>query len=113
MTVDEDLAQKIYEKELKESVAKQEQERLNWEAAMELQRQDELLQDDQPSIVKEIDWNDPAVLRYHAQQNRTYSEAEVKKNMMMNLKNQAGYKLSFFKGMTHADIRPIFEKAWD
>ncbi|GKA42005.1 zf-CCHC domain-containing protein [Tanacetum coccineum] len=39
-----------------------------------------------------IDWSDLAVLRYHALQNRPYSVAEVRKNMVMYLKNQAGYK---------------------
>ncbi|GJV02318.1 hypothetical protein Tco_1335887 [Tanacetum coccineum] len=33
-----------------------------------------------------IDWSDPAVLRYHAQLNRPYSVAEVRKNMGMGSK---------------------------
>ncbi|GJV72612.1 uncharacterized mitochondrial protein-like protein [Tanacetum coccineum] len=59
---------------------------------------------------KTIDWSDPAVLRYHALQNRPYFVAEVRKNMVMYLKNQARYKQSFFKGMKYEEIRPIFEK---
>ncbi|GJV56862.1 hypothetical protein Tco_1457867 [Tanacetum coccineum] len=43
-------------------------------------------------IANTIDWSDPAMLRYHALQNRPYSVAEVRKNMVMYLKNQAGYK---------------------
>ncbi|GJR64804.1 hypothetical protein Tco_0010869 [Tanacetum coccineum] len=39
-----------------------------------------------------IDWSDPAMLRYHALQNRPDSVAEVRKNMVMYLKNQKGYK---------------------
>ncbi|GJW62546.1 hypothetical protein Tco_0111881 [Tanacetum coccineum] len=39
-----------------------------------------------------IDWNDPSVIRYHALQNRPRSVAEVRKNMIMYLKNQGGYK---------------------
>ncbi|GKD95719.1 hypothetical protein Tco_1379616, partial [Tanacetum coccineum] len=62
---------------------------------------------------KTIDWSDPAVLRYHALQNRPYSVAEVRKNMVMYLKNQAGYKQSYFKGMKYEEIKPIFEKVWD
>ncbi|GJU49964.1 hypothetical protein Tco_1219519, partial [Tanacetum coccineum] len=58
----------------------------------------------------DIDWSDPAVIRYHALQNRSFSVAEVKKNMCMYLKNQGGYKLSHFKGMSYEDIRPIFER---
>ncbi|GJZ51918.1 ribonuclease H-like domain, reverse transcriptase, RNA-dependent DNA polymerase [Tanacetum coccineum] len=66
--------------------------------------------DDQAHV---IDWSDPAVLRYHAQLNRPYFVAEVRKNMVMYLKNQGGYKMNYFKGMKYEDIRPIFEKVWD
>ncbi|GJY68981.1 hypothetical protein Tco_0471963 [Tanacetum coccineum] len=45
--------------------------------------------------------------------NRPYFVVEVRKNMVMYLKNQAGYKQSFFKGMKYEEIRPIFEKVWD
>ncbi|GJV77357.1 putative ribonuclease H-like domain-containing protein [Tanacetum coccineum] len=38
---------------------------------------------------------------------------EVRKNMCMYLKNQGGYKLSHFKGMSYEDIRHIFERVWD
>nr|GEX77037.1 hypothetical protein [Tanacetum cinerariifolium] len=62
---------------------------------------------------KEIDWNDPTVLRYHALQNRPFSKAKVRKNMCMYLKNQEGYKQSYFKGMKYEDIIPIFERVWD
>ncbi|GJU23561.1 hypothetical protein Tco_1156903 [Tanacetum coccineum] len=61
----------------------------------------------------DIDWSDPAVLRYHALQNRSFSVAEVRKNMCMYLKNQGGYKQSHFKGMSYEDIRLIFERVWD
>ncbi|GKA57143.1 hypothetical protein Tco_0756331, partial [Tanacetum coccineum] len=44
---------------------------------------------------------------------RPFSVAEVRKNMCMYLKNQGGYKLSHFKGMSYEDIRPIFERVWD
>ncbi|GJY13247.1 hypothetical protein Tco_0382556 [Tanacetum coccineum] len=36
--------------------------------------------------------SDPVVLKYHALQNRPYSVAKVRKNMVMYLKNQARYK---------------------
>nr|GEX69088.1 putative ribonuclease H-like domain-containing protein [Tanacetum cinerariifolium] len=62
---------------------------------------------------KEIDCNDPTMLRYHALHNRPFSKAKVRKNMCMYLKNQGGYKQSYFKGMKYEDIRPIFERVWD
>ncbi|GJY48027.1 hypothetical protein Tco_0437983 [Tanacetum coccineum] len=65
--------------------------------------------DDQAHV---IDWSDPAVLRYHALQNRPYSIAEVRKNMCIYLKNQGGFKMSHFKGMSYEEIRPIFERVW-
>ncbi|GKC14845.1 hypothetical protein Tco_1011627 [Tanacetum coccineum] len=75
-------------------MAEQEQEMINFEAALELQRQlnkrEEILVEATQS--QTIDWSDPAVLRYHALQNRPYFVAEVRKNMVMYLKNQAGYK---------------------
>ncbi|GJY71051.1 hypothetical protein Tco_0474754 [Tanacetum coccineum] len=46
-------------------------------------------------------------------QNRPYSVAEVRKNMVRYLINQGGYKQRHFKGMSYQDIRPIFEKVWD
>ncbi|GKB09887.1 hypothetical protein Tco_0843810 [Tanacetum coccineum] len=61
----------------------------------------------------DIDWSDPAILRYHTLQNRPFSMAEVRKNMCRYLKNQGGYKISHFKGMSYEDIRPIFERVWD
>ncbi|GJZ46588.1 hypothetical protein Tco_0594184, partial [Tanacetum coccineum] len=56
---------------------------------------------------------DPAMLRYHALQNRSFSVAKVRKNMCMYLKNQEGYKQSHFKGMSYGDIRLIFKRVWD
>nr|GEV42313.1 hypothetical protein [Tanacetum cinerariifolium] len=38
------------------------------------------------------------------------TEAHTRKNMMVYLKNMAGFKIDFFKGMSYDDIRPIFDK---
>ncbi|GKD08775.1 hypothetical protein Tco_1188460 [Tanacetum coccineum] len=64
-------------------------------------------------IAHVIDWNDPSVIKYHALQHRPRSVAEFRKNMIMYLKNQGGYKMKDFKGVSYDDIRPIFEKVWD
>nr|GEW32218.1 hypothetical protein [Tanacetum cinerariifolium] len=37
------------------------------------------------------------------------TEAQARKNMMLYLKNVAGFKMDSFKGMSYDDIRPIFE----
>ncbi|GJU96275.1 hypothetical protein Tco_1321031 [Tanacetum coccineum] len=77
------------------------------------EREEVVAEADEPTQAQKIDWSDPAVLRYHAQLNKPYSIAEVRKNMVMYLKNQGGYKMNYFKGMKYEDIRPIFEKVWD
>nr|GEW41926.1 putative reverse transcriptase domain-containing protein [Tanacetum cinerariifolium] len=47
------------------------------------------------------------------EQERVFSKSEVRKNMRTYLKNQGGYKQSYFKGMKYEDIRPIFERKLD
>nr|GEZ86583.1 hypothetical protein [Tanacetum cinerariifolium] len=70
---------------------------------------------------KDIDWDvaidhvklkakeDPTVKRYQAIKRKPQTEAQARKNIMMYLKNVAGFKLDYFKGMSYDDIRPIFE----
>nr|GEV32025.1 hypothetical protein [Tanacetum cinerariifolium] len=41
------------------------------------------------------------------------TKAQARKNMMLYLKNMAGFKMDFFKGMTYNEIRPIFEKHYN
>ncbi|GJZ50443.1 hypothetical protein Tco_0604633 [Tanacetum coccineum] len=72
MSMDEELAKKVFEKEQAKAMAEQEQERINFEATLELQKQ----LDEREEVA-----------------------AEVRKNMVMYLKNQEGYKMNYFKGM--------------
>ncbi|GJR40717.1 hypothetical protein Tco_1216401 [Tanacetum coccineum] len=123
MSVDEELAKKVFEEEQARFNAEQEarfkteqeQERIDFKTALELQKQ---LDEREEVVAKvdqahDIDWSDPAVLRYHTLQNRPFSVAEVRKNMCLYLKYQGGYKMSHFKGMSYEDIRPIFKRVWD
>nr|GEV19506.1 hypothetical protein [Tanacetum cinerariifolium] len=48
---------------------------------------------------KNIDWDE--------------TETQARKNMMIYLKNVAGFKMDYFKRMNYDDIRPIFEKYFD
>ncbi|GKD61072.1 hypothetical protein Tco_1298581 [Tanacetum coccineum] len=101
----------------KEARAFQEEEekRLNLEAARELQRQLDQRHEvpTQPTQSQGIDCNDPSIQRYHALKNRLVSIAQARRNMITYLKNQGGYKESYFKRMSYNDIRPIFERVWD
>nr|GEV95691.1 hypothetical protein [Tanacetum cinerariifolium] len=52
-------------------------------------------------------------MRYQALKRKPLTEAQARKNMMIYLKNMAGLKMDFFKGMTYSEIRPIFEKHYN
>nr|GEX78619.1 hypothetical protein [Tanacetum cinerariifolium] len=93
--------------------ARQEPEKCNLEKALELQKQLDERKKDKGDQAHDIDWSDPSVLRYHALQNRPFSKAKVRKNMCTYLKNQGGYKQSYFKRLRYEDIRPIFKRVWD
>nr|GEX32468.1 hypothetical protein [Tanacetum cinerariifolium] len=41
------------------------------------------------------------------------TEAQARKNMMIYLKNVAGFKMDYFKGTSYDDIHPVFEKYFD
>nr|GEV08259.1 hypothetical protein [Tanacetum cinerariifolium] len=54
-----------------------------------------------------------AVMRYQALKRKPLTKARARKNMMIYLKNMAGFKMNFFKGMTYSEIRPLFEKNYN
>ncbi|GKA16119.1 hypothetical protein Tco_0695866 [Tanacetum coccineum] len=68
---------------------------------------------DEAKATKEIDWNDPSVIRYHSLKMKPKSIAQARRNMIKYLKNQGNFKINDFKGMSYNEIRPIFEKLWD
>nr|GFB58701.1 hypothetical protein [Tanacetum cinerariifolium] len=80
---------------------------------------------DHEDINKDIDWdavinhvkqkskNPQYIKRYQVMKKRPQTESEARKNMMIYLKNTAGYKLDFFKGMSYDEICPIFQVRFD
>nr|GEW70228.1 hypothetical protein [Tanacetum cinerariifolium] len=50
---------------------------------------------------------------YQALKKKPQTEAQAKKNIMIYLRNMAGFKMDYFKGMIYDDIRPIFEKKFN
>nr|GEW17111.1 hypothetical protein [Tanacetum cinerariifolium] len=60
--------------------------------------------------LKRKEKEDNVVLRYQALKRKPQKEAQARKNMIVYLKNMAGFKMEFFRGMRYDDIRPIFEK---
>nr|GEV81907.1 hypothetical protein [Tanacetum cinerariifolium] len=59
--------------------------------------------------VKQKAKEDPYVQRYQVMKKRPQIEAQARRNMIMYLKNTAGFGLDYFKGMSYNDIRPIFK----
>nr|GEW26909.1 hypothetical protein [Tanacetum cinerariifolium] len=56
---------------------------------------------------------DTFVKRYQALKRKPLTKAQARKNMKIYLKNVAGFKMDYFKGMSYDDIRLIFEKHFD
>nr|GEZ18643.1 hypothetical protein [Tanacetum cinerariifolium] len=70
---------------------------------------------------QDIDWDvaidhvkqkaneDLCVQIYQVMKKKPQIEAQARRNMVMYLKNVAGFRLDYFKGMSYDDIRPIFK----
>nr|GEX68904.1 hypothetical protein [Tanacetum cinerariifolium] len=52
---------------------------------------------------------DPTVKKYQVLKRKLQTEGQARKNMIVYLKNVAGFKMDYFKGMSCDDIRSIFE----
>ncbi|GJS09115.1 hypothetical protein Tco_0365911 [Tanacetum coccineum] len=91
MSIDEELAKKVFEEEQARfnveqearCKAEQEQERIDFGNSLE--------------FAKQLD----------------EKRLKVRETLCMYLKNQGGYKMSHFKGMSYEEIRPIFKSVWD
>nr|GEY42575.1 ribonuclease H-like domain-containing protein [Tanacetum cinerariifolium] len=66
--------------------------------------------DDVIEQVQRKEKKDNAVMRYQALKRKPQTEAQAKKNMMIYLRNMAGFKMDYFKGISYDDISLIFEK---
>nr|GEW72856.1 hypothetical protein [Tanacetum cinerariifolium] len=53
------------------------------------------------------------VRKYQALKRKHVSVAQARKNMMIYLKNMAGYTMDFFKGMSYDEIRPLFKEEYN
>ncbi|GJZ39326.1 hypothetical protein Tco_0585889 [Tanacetum coccineum] len=74
------------------------------------EEQAQILQDEIYAKQVEAQWIDD---EERIPQEAKQTNEKEKKNMCTYLKNQGGYKMSHFKGMSYEDIRPIFERVWD
>nr|GEZ63357.1 hypothetical protein [Tanacetum cinerariifolium] len=59
--------------------------------------------------VKQKAKEDPTMQRYQVTKKKPQTKSQAQKNMIIYLKNVAGFILDYFKGMSYDDIRPMFE----
>nr|GEX62016.1 hypothetical protein [Tanacetum cinerariifolium] len=53
------------------------------------------------------------VVHFELYKGKPLTEAQARKNMIIYLKNMAGFKMNYFKGMAYIKIRPLFEKHYN
>nr|GEV40962.1 reverse transcriptase domain-containing protein [Tanacetum cinerariifolium] len=58
----------------------------------------------------QIEQDEAYAREYQALKRKPQTEAQARKNMMIYLRNMAGFKMYYFKGMNYDDIHLIFEK---
>nr|GEX96584.1 hypothetical protein [Tanacetum cinerariifolium] len=71
----------------------------NWNAVIEQVKRIERLNDD--------------VMKYQTLKRKPLTQAQARRNMIVYLKNMAGFKMNYFKGMTYDEIRLLFEKHYN
>nr|GEZ75305.1 ribonuclease H-like domain, reverse transcriptase, RNA-dependent DNA polymerase [Tanacetum cinerariifolium] len=109
--------------EASKPIKKKDQIEMDEEYARKLQEE---IDRDHDGFNKDVDWdatidhvnqksssNPQYIKRYQGMKKRPQTESEARKNMMIYLKNTTGYKMDFFKGMTYAQICPIFQAMFD
>nr|GEY81494.1 hypothetical protein [Tanacetum cinerariifolium] len=52
-------------------------------------------------------------LNQERKERKPLTEAQARRNMIVYLKNMAGYKMNYFKGKSYAEIIPLFEKHYN
>nr|GEW86412.1 hypothetical protein [Tanacetum cinerariifolium] len=108
--------EELHDEEVKQAAAREKQEKEDLEKAKVLQKQYEDKQE-------KIDWNIVAeqmqkkhldnIRKYQSLKRKPISIAQARKNMIVYLKNMAGYKMELFKGKNYDKVRPIFKKEYN
>nr|GEW46462.1 hypothetical protein [Tanacetum cinerariifolium] len=79
----------------------------------------------QAELNADINWNDvieqvkrnerlnDTIMKYQTLKRKPLTQAQARRNMIVYLKNMAGFKMDYFKGMTYDEIRPLFENHYN
>nr|GEV07614.1 ribonuclease H-like domain-containing protein [Tanacetum cinerariifolium] len=114
--LDEHIAKRLHDEEVEQVAAREKQEQDEFKRAQELQQQYDQKQEN-------INWNVVAeqmqekhldnIRKYQSLKKKPISVAQARKNMIVYLKNMAGYKNAHFKGTNYDQVRPIFEREYN
>nr|GEV06015.1 hypothetical protein [Tanacetum cinerariifolium] len=94
--------------------------------AMDAEHQGRINQEDVNAVSKGVSAAKPTIFddeevqerhldnikKYQSLKKKPVLVAQARKNMIIYLKNMAGYKMEHFKGMTYNKVRPIFEREY-
>nr|GEV16597.1 hypothetical protein [Tanacetum cinerariifolium] len=78
-------------------------------ATKEVNAAEPTLFDDEKMQEKHLD----NIRKYESLKRKPISVAQTRKNMIVYLKNMAGYKMEHFKDMTYDKVRPIFKREYN
>nr|GEW69391.1 retrovirus-related Pol polyprotein from transposon TNT 1-94 [Tanacetum cinerariifolium] len=114
--LDEQMAKRLHDEEVEQATAREKQEKDDLKKAKVLQQQYDQKQEN-------IDWNTVVeqmqekhldnIRKYQSLKRKPIFVAQARKNMIVYLKNMAGYKMAHFKSMTCDQVRPIFEREYN
>nr|GEU38924.1 putative ribonuclease H-like domain-containing protein [Tanacetum cinerariifolium] len=114
--LDKQMAKRLHDEEVKQVTAREKQEKYDLEKAKVLQQQYDDKQDNidrnvVPGQIQEKHLDN--IRKYQSLKRKPVSIAQARKNMIVYLKNMAGYKMEHFRGITYDKVRPIFEREYN
>nr|GEV99629.1 hypothetical protein [Tanacetum cinerariifolium] len=89
--LDEQIAQRLHDEEYDDK-----EENIDWSVVVEQVQ------------AKHLD----SIRKYQNLKKKQVSIAQARKNTIIYLKNMAGYKMEYFRGMTYDRVRPIFKREY-
>nr|GEV26036.1 hypothetical protein [Tanacetum cinerariifolium] len=114
--LDEKMAKRLQDEEIKQVAAREKQKRKDLKRAKVLQQQYDQKQENINSniVVKQMQEKRlDNIKKYQSLKRKPIFVAQARKNMIVYLKNIVGYKIQHFKGMTYDLVRPVFEREYN
>nr|GEW94457.1 hypothetical protein [Tanacetum cinerariifolium] len=113
--LDEQIVKRLHDEEVEKATAREKQKKDDLERAKVLQQQydDKEENIDSNAVAEQIQEKHlDNIRKYQSLKRKPVSIAQARKNMIIYLRNMAGYKIEHFRGMTYDKVRPIFEREY-